>query len=1225
MATVAERKVFEKLFVILQNLYDLSKDLGNSNKLEKFKILYRSLETTKKDLNVVLEEIAEYSLEVNEDYKPDFKVLSTIDELCCHISRAAERYVKVKAAAREGAPATGPSVTAAGMGNFYSIFESLIHGNKDLSDADKVHYLVGRLKGPALAGCSGLAPTGENYEIIWKALLDKYHNKRVLANSYLEQIIDFKPLLYEASKGLNIFLEKFDAAVKALKNLKLVDLTDFILGYLALSKLDPATVKLFEISKRNAELPSYEDIITFVKDQSKILSLNKKLPLKSGNLGESVGKISKSFLVNEAPKEENAATTSHTGNSCIYCHKGWHYLTRCDKFKRLTPAMRYEAVRKNNWCYNCSHHGVRFCTSDRSCIECQKRHHILLHMGRPNRERLNEATGSSRGSADLDVQRPSVLAESSGLVTNLCSTEEATANPMPTKHTVLLSTAVVDILNCQVGGQTARFILDSGSQANLLTTRCCKNLGIKISKCYSSVQGLGKVSEPVLIVEKITDKLPRLQVDTDGCSHLRDIPLADDLFYQSREVDGILGAETFSCLIGSGRVLGTAGKPIALQTTLGYVVMGKVPVAPVQTDIQACFTVSNESSLEQLMKKFWEVEEVPQKAIPKPEEVECDKLYRCTKARDEEGRFKVALPFKTSPNNLGDSKSMAQCRLLSLERRLSKVPELRLEYNRVMQDYIDQGHMRLVQEINEGQSSYFIPHHAVFKPESISTPVRVVFDASAPSDSGVSLNDLLYSGPKLQADIFTMLINFRLFGIAITADIRQMYRQIKLIEDHWKFQRLLWRFEPQSEVNVYELTTVAFGVKSSPYLALRTVKQLILEEGFKYPLAARIINRDLYMDDLVTSVSEFEEAYSLHVESIKLCAAGRFELTKWSTNCTDLLEKIPIDKRLSNSVSFKADTKILGMQWNPDSDSLSFYITLPELKCTKRLILSTVARCYDPIGLIAPFILYLKLLVKELWRLNLAWDEEPPENIMQEWIKLHNEWSILEKFKVLRHVGAIKNTPVMLVAFADASFDGYGAVIYLRTITAQGNIQVRLVCAKSKVSPFKKITIPRLELCAATLLSKLLKHVIEVYGERIVISKTYAFSDSTTVLQWLKSTYITDIFVANRIEQIRENLPSIVWRHVSGTENPADCLSRGLSPLQLMEHRLWLSGPAWLQINESLWLVTSIDLGEEGLEGDQHIHTSLVNVREKEEHPLYELVLRRSSWSFILRTTRSLY
>ncbi|XP_031337265.1 uncharacterized protein LOC116166454 [Photinus pyralis] len=525
-------------------------DLGNSNKLEKFKILYRSLETTKKDLNVVLEEIAEYSLEVNEDYKPDFKVLSTIDELCCHISRAAERYVKVKAAARVGAPATGPSVTAAvpklpkielplfsgeirEWEIFYSIFESLIHGNKDLSDADKVHYLVGRLKGPALAVCSGLAPTGENYEIIWKALLDKYHNKRVLANSYLEQIIDFKQLLYEASKGLNIFLEKFDAAVKALKNFKLVDLTDFILGYLALSKLDPATVKLFEISKRNAEFPSYEDIITFVKDQSKILSLNKKLPLKSGNLGESVGKISKSFLVNEAPKEENAATTSHTGNSCIYCHKGWHYLTRCDKFKRLTPAMR---------------------------------------------ERLNEATGSSRGSADLDVPRPSVLAESPGLVTNLSSTEEATANPMPTKHTVLLSTAVVDILNCQGLGKVSEPV--RGMADLMIASRHNRNC---------------KYALKVLIVEKITDKLPRLQVDTDGCSHLRDIPLPDDLFYQSREVDGILGAEIFSCLIGSGRVLGTAGKPIALQTTLGYVVMGKVPVAPVQTDIQACFTVSNES------------------------------------------------------------------------------------------------------------------------------------------------------------------------------------------------------------------------------------------------------------------------------------------------------------------------------------------------------------------------------------------------------------------------------------------------------------------------------------------------------------------------------------------------------------------------------------------------------------------------------------------------------
>lgn len=191
--------------------------------------------------------------------------------------------------------------------------------------------------------------------------------------------------------------------------------------------------------------------------------------------------------------------------------------------------------------------------------------------------------------------------------------------------------------------------------------------------------------------------------------------------------------------------------------------------------------------------------------------------------RDNSG-YSVALPFKNSLNSLGDSHRSAQVRWLSLEKRLSKDSLLRAEYNKAVEDFIGQGHMGLMKSKNDKGPGYYIAHHPVIKPSSSSTPVWIVLYVSAPFDNDFSLNDILYSGPKLQTDIFTLLLNFRLFKIAITADIRQMYRHINMIEDHWRYQRLLWRFNPEDDIETYEIRVVSFGLKASPYLALRMVK-----------------------------------------------------------------------------------------------------------------------------------------------------------------------------------------------------------------------------------------------------------------------------------------------------------------------------------------------------------------------------------------------------------------
>ncbi|KAG5879987.1 hypothetical protein JTB14_033246 [Gonioctena quinquepunctata] len=230
------------------------------------------------------------------------------------------------------------------------------------------------------------------------------------------------------------------------------------------------------------------------------------------------------------------------------------------------------------------------------------------------------------------------------------------------------------------------------------------------------------------------------------------------------------------------------------------------------------------------------------------------------------------------------------------------------------------------------------------------------------------------------------------------------------------------------------MRVVAFGLKSSPYLALRTIKQLVKEEGDTFPMAANYIPRDLYMDDYCYSIDSEGDAIQLYYESINLFKSGGFDLVQWSSNSASVLKNIPLEKRASDTVIFKTDTKMLGIQWNPEKDTFSFEFKTPESKCTKRAILSAVAKCFDPLGLLAPLILYLKSLIKELWLLKIGWDEKSPESIVKKWQIVRSQWGELINFKVPRHLGANGKQPIIILAFADASTTGYGAVVYFRTV-----------------------------------------------------------------------------------------------------------------------------------------------------------------------------------------------
>lgn len=288
-----------------------------------------------------------------------------------------------------------------------------------------------------------------------------------------------------------------------------------------------------------------------------------------------------------------------------------------------------------------------------------------------------------------------------------------------------------------------------------------------------------------------------------------------------------------------------------------------------------------------------------------------------------------------------------------------------------MQDYLDSGHMREVLSVVEEEAfSYYTPHYAVIKPDNTTTNIRVVYDASTPTSNGKSLNDFLLAGPKLQQDLSGIIVSFRLHPIVFTTDIKQMFRQIAVTHKHHVYQRLLYRFQPTDPIKTFEMTTVTFGQRSSPYLAIRTLHQLALDKASEYPEVQNTIRTDLYVDDIVTGAHCEEAALKFQRDLITVFEQGCFELRKWSSNSTALLPSVPPQHRQLEAVTFDDSTvkytKVLGLKWVPTSDTLTYQYQPNPVHYSKQAIISEIARIYDPIGLLTPVITNLKRLMKYL-------------------------------------------------------------------------------------------------------------------------------------------------------------------------------------------------------------------------------------------------------------------
>ncbi|XP_046145684.1 uncharacterized protein LOC123989001 [Osmia bicornis bicornis] len=423
------------------------------------------------------------------------------------------------------------------------------------------------------------------------------------------------------------------------------------------------------------------------------------------------------------------------------------------------------------------------------------------------------------------------------------------------------------------------------------------------------------------------------------------------------------------------------------------------------------------------------------------DEQECEDHFKTTHSRDSAGRYIVRLPLKIHPRALGNSYQTAHSCLQRTLRRFSKDAQYNQLYTKFMLEYEQLGHML----------------------GSTTTALRVVFNGSSPTSSGYSLNDLLHTGPNLMLNIADLLIWIRRYKHLFATDVTKMYRQIKVHPDDWSLQQILWLDDTQKETQ-YQLTTVTYGTKAAPYLAVRTLLQLADDEGSKYPLAVEPIKNGRYVDDIFGGADTAEHLQDVANQLTQLCQAGGFPLAKWHSTSKSLLEDLA-PEQTNAAISFDdCATKILGIKWIPHQDTLNFSTisATQRTQFTKRLILSEVAQLFDPLGFVAPVIIRAKILIQELWLQELSWDDILPLHITQRWLCIREDLTSLAKLSIPRWFNTTTTSTVELHGFADASVLAMAAVVYLVVHAPSTGTQASLVCSKTRVTPLKRLTIPRL-------------------------------------------------------------------------------------------------------------------------------------------------------------------
>lgn len=1070
-----------------------------------------------------------------------------------------------------------------------------------MPDIQRLQHLKDALLGEARSLVSHILPGEGAYDSAMALLKDRYENTRAIINGHLQK---FYSLPYNELSTAGIFRDMLNTVNGLIAALGCCGIDtsswDSILIFHLTQRFDKTTLETWENKLSDSRnVPKLKTLLTFLESRITVaettdtfFTANKqtdKLPKYNKSLPNQHTNQRSLFDSKKTTDKHKSFFTLKPTYRCVLCNKN-HLASRCTEILNMSIKDRHSVITKNKLCINCFYpHDASECPFESACKKCSDSHHTLLHSD-GNQVYLNITETATSTEKETDEKE-----EDNSDTMSIASAQHFYHINDETDYDTLLATAVVPTRHTNRSA-LLKSLIDQGSTANLITIRACHLLKLKFIRHKTPMFGVGdapvgnvigrtafeigsihnkeyNLSVKAIVVQSIGDIKGFSKDNKQNWSHLRDLKLADPEYYKPSKIDMLLGGSVHADIILNGVIKGEKNQPIAQCTQLGWIISGNIDIANKNFLICRHITVeeitSDEDNVSELLKAFWVLEEPNYKHIPTNEEKLAEEIFQKSINRANDGKFIVDLPFKVNPYEcLGDSYKNALKRYYQLQQKFSKNPQLKMQYDAILEEYLTLKHMELVTDKPDFQC--FLPHHYVIKESSTTTKMRIVFDASAKTYTGTSLNECLCVGPVIQTDLIDLLMGWRKFEFAVSADIEKMYRMMYVSREHVNFHTILWHRPGTKGIAMYRLLTVTFGTSSAPFQATRGIHEV--GERIKHLDAnlAKIIQKCFYVDDFLKSFSTIDSACNTNLKLIKTLNEYGFKLRKWKSNDHRALDGInEIDKE--ESIDFESTFKTLGIAWHAKTDSFVFKTLNIEKtpKWTKRKLLSAIAKLFDPLGWLAPCIVRAKMLMQSIWQLpsGINWDDELPEHILKQWTPIFDELTSPVPISVPRWLKLSENKDnVELHAFCDASNLAYACCVYLRVIHEDQTVSCNLVTAKTKVAPVRITTIPRLELCGAILLSQLVSRCVQALS--IDKIRIVAWCDSKIVLAWI-ATHPSKWtpFVANRVSDIQHTIDSSHWRYISSKQNPADIASRGQSINEIKTSSIWWHGPSFLSSN----------------------------------------------------------
>ncbi|UYV60317.1 hypothetical protein LAZ67_1000810, partial [Cordylochernes scorpioides] len=594
--------------------------------------------------------------------------------------------------------------------NFKELFLTTIDAHPGLTNIQKLQYLNSAVKGEAARLIRGFPLLSENYGQAWSTLLSRYDNPRELAYAQVSKIFSLRAIKNPSAKCLHEFMDVCNEAIRNLETLELKrnQLVDVILVHFLQQKLSENLRLDWELSVDNT-LPSYDKFIAFISRHARSMSCAVR---ECSKREETTG--------SRFPKCQSYGMLIEKSDTCILCKSKHHPLYMCNLFCKMPLKEKLNVVKGHKLCFNCLRKGHFSwnCRLNQRCKVCKGKHHTMIHYDKPSTE-----------GASAQVENTTPKEHESAI--NLTNTQQANCND---SH-VLLATARIKIKNGLGKLCTCRALLDSGSQVTMITKGCCERLGLVQRKSDRMIIGVGNTpvqhssstvsvtffplnnseefSVEAVVTGVLTSEIPNFRLKDPNWPTLKNLKLADPEFYIQAPIDMILGADIYTELMLNGSISLGEGLPMAINTRLGWVLLGKL-MGTSESNTEVCnLSLQSEPELEFVMKRFWETESVPSPDLCTQDE-DCERLFSNNHGRDSHGRYWVKLPFRQHRPLLGESREKALRRFLSLEGKLCKNVKLYDQYRGFMKEYEQLNHMERVpiaEVKRELCRCYYMPHH----------------------------------------------------------------------------------------------------------------------------------------------------------------------------------------------------------------------------------------------------------------------------------------------------------------------------------------------------------------------------------------------------------------------------------------------------------------------------------------------------------------------------------